>query len=122
MTGSAPSLSMTGVMSGSPQLNMTEVAPALDLSEPSGDLAERTANLSLDDSVDPFQPSTHARLLTELSVPVSAMHGYRKCDGKMPQVKLKNLLTLGEDMFYVSECRERVGLPRSTMPPDRTRM
>jgi len=112
MTGSAPSLSMTRVMSGSPQLNMTEAAPDLDLSEPSGDLAERTANLSLDDSVDPFQPSTHARLLSELSIPVSAMHGYRQCDGKMPQVKLKNLLTLGEDMFYVSECKGEGGFAK----------
>ena len=40
------------------------------------------------------------------------MHGYRQCEGKMPQVRLKNLLTLGEDMFYVSECKGEGGFAK----------
>jgi len=112
LTGAAPSLNMTGAVSVSPQLNLTEASPALDLSGPPQDLAERTSNLSLDDSVDPFQPATHARLLSSLSNPVSTMHGYRQCEGKMPQVRLKSLLTLGEDMFYVSECKGEGGFAK----------
>merc|ERR1719153_1340294 len=80
MTGAQPALNMTGSVSVSPQLNLTEASPALDLSGPPQDLAERTANLSLDDSVDPFQPATHARLWSSLSNPVSTMHGYRQCE------------------------------------------
>jgi len=111
MTGSVPSLNMTGA-SYSPQLNMTEPAPALEMSPAPVDLAELTSNLSLDDSVDPFHPSTHDMLLAGLKTPVSEFHGYRRCATKMPQVRLKNMLTLDQDVFYVSECKGEGGFAK----------
>merc|ERR1719318_1815711 len=120
MTGAAPSLNMTGaapslnvtagvpnldMTSGVPHLNMTEAAPALDLSGAPEDLAELTSNLSLDDTLDPFHPNTHAKLLSTLPTPISSMHGYVAFDGRLPQVRVKSMLTLGEDVFYVSECK-----------------
>merc|ERR1719318_2534213 len=44
-------------------------APALDLSGAPEDLAELTSNLSLDDTLDPFHPNTHAKLLSTLPIP-----------------------------------------------------
>merc|ERR1712130_125669 len=110
MTGAAPSLNMTGAVNS--QTNHSETPPSLDLSGAPADLAEITSNLSLDDSIDPFHPDTHAALLTSLAVPVSAMHGYRQFDGKMPQVRLKSLLSLNEDVFYISECKGEGGFAK----------
>merc|ERR1712130_877975 len=107
MTGIAPTLNMTGAVNS--QTNHSETPPSLDLSGAPADLAEITSNLSLDDSIDPFHPDTHAALLASLAVPVSAMHGYRQFDGKMPQVRLKSLLSLNEDVFYISECKGEGG-------------
>jgi len=118
MTGAAPGLNMTAgvpnldMTSGLPHLNMTEAAPALDISGPPEDLADLTSNLSLDDTLDPFHPVTHARLLSSLSTPVTSMHGYVAFDGRLPQVRVKNMLTLGEDVFYVSECKGEGGFAK----------
>jgi len=110
MTGIAPTLNMTGAVNS--QTNHSETPPSLDLSGAPADLAEITSNLSLDDSIDPFHPDTHAALLASLAVPVSAMHGYRQFDGKMPQVRLKSLLSLNEDVFYISECKGEGGFAK----------
>merc|ERR1719350_1025238 len=98
--------------SGVPHLNMTEAAPALDLSGAPEDLAELTSNLSLDDTLDPFHPNTHAKLLSTLPTPISSMHGYVAFDGRLPQVRVKSMLTLGEDVFYVSECKGEGGFAK----------
>jgi len=127
MTGTAPSLNMTGAVSSlnmtaavpnldmtsaAPHLNMTEAAPALDLSGAPEDLAELTSNLSLDDTLDPFHPNTHAKLLSSLKIPVTSMHGYVSFEGRLPQVRVKSMLTLGEDVFYVSECKGEGGFAK----------
>eukprot|EP00090_Calanus_glacialis_P045458 TRINITY_DN8444_c0_g1_i3.p1 TRINITY_DN8444_c0_g1~~TRINITY_DN8444_c0_g1_i3.p1 ORF type:complete len:1504 (-),score=632.87 TRINITY_DN8444_c0_g1_i3:217-4728(-) len=118
MTAAAPSLNMTAgvpnlnMTSGVPHLNMTEAAPALDLSGAPEDLAELTSNLSLDDTLDPFHPNTHAKLLSTLPTPISSMHGYVAFDGRLPQVRVKSMLTLGEDVFYVSECKGEGGFAK----------
>merc|ERR1719186_439643 len=127
MTGAAPSLNITGAVSSlnmtaavpnldmtsaAPHLNMTEAAPALDLSGVPEDLAELTSNLSLDDTLDPFHPNTHAKLLSSLKIPVTSMHGYVSFEGRLPQVRVKSMLTLGEDVFYVSECKGEGGFAK----------
>eukprot|EP00092_Neocalanus_flemingeri_P017494 GFUD01018923.1.p1 GENE.GFUD01018923.1~~GFUD01018923.1.p1 ORF type:complete len:1477 (+),score=489.36 GFUD01018923.1:88-4518(+) len=117
MTGAAPSFNMTGaptldLTSATPHLNMTEAAPALDLSGPPTDLAELTANMSLDDTIDPFHPNTHERLLSSLPTPVSSMHGYASFECRLPQVRVKSMLTLGDDVFYVNECKGEGGFAK----------
>jgi len=109
MTAGVPNLDMT---SGGPQLNMTEAAPALDLSGAPEDLAELTSNLSLDDTLDPFHPNTHASLLSKLPTSISSLHGYVAFEGRLPQVRVKSILTLGEDVFYVSECKGEGGFAK----------
>ena len=122
MTG-VPRLEMTGV---GPRLDMTGVAPGLeDLDEPGLDvtapppldmsglqedeLSSKTANLSLDEGIDPFHPSTHANLLGALFKPVSTIHGYVPQRGVMPNIRVRGNVSLGEDVFYISECKGEGG-------------
>ena len=122
MTG-APALNMTGVpalnMTGAPALNMTG-APAADLTAPvlevtadmsTDDLAQQTTNLSLEEEMDPFSPTTHAMLLARLP-PLSTLHGYLSLPTPLPTVRTKALLTLGSDTFYVSECKGEGGFAK----------
>merc|ERR1719341_755925 len=118
MTGAAPSLNMTGAVptlnmtAGVPNLDMTSGGPHLNMTGAPEDLAELTSNLSLDDTLDPFHPNTHAKLLSTLPTPISSMHGYVAFDGRLPQVRVKSMLTLGEDVFYVSECKGEGGFAK----------
>jgi len=119
MTG-APALNMTGApalnMTGAPALNMTG-APALNmtgfLSPINPDLlVEETANMSLEDDFDPFNPAVHQRLLTQVSIPPSQRHGYQRISGKLPQIRARSVQKLGDDTFYVSECKGEGGFAK----------
>merc|ERR1719228_628710 len=93
MTG-APTLNMTGAAT----LNMTN-AGTLDLSTP-------------DDDFDPFNPALHMRLLAGLSVPVYQRHGYLRLPGKLPLVRARSVVQLGQDTFYVSDCKGEGGFAK----------
>merc|ERR1719319_966692 len=119
MTG-APALNMTGApalnMTGAPAFNMTG-APALNmtgfLSPINPDLlVEETANMSLEDDFDPFNPAVHQRLLTQVSIPPSQRHGYQRISGKLPQIRARSVQKLGDDTFYVSECKGEGGFAK----------
>merc|ERR1719508_428726 len=120
MTG-APALNITGApalnMTGAPALNMTG-APALNMTgapvSPVNPelLVEETANMSLDDEFDPFSPALHQRLLSQVSVPPSQRHGYQRIPGKLPQIRAKSVQKLGDDTFYVSECKGEGGFAK----------
>jgi len=129
MTG-APALNMTGPslnLTAAPALNMT-AAPTLNMTGPdldltaaqalevtadmsTDDLAQQTTNLSLEEDIDPFSPSTHAKLLARLP-PLSTLHGYLSLPTALPTVRTKALLTLGSDTFYVSECKGEGGFAK----------
>jgi len=128
LTGAPPALNLTGAP---PQLNLTATPPSvyltasppkLDLTaapapleltaaaSPLPDLALQTANLSLEESLDPFSPETHARLLDSLPVPITSWHGYIAAPTtSLPRVSPKSLVKLGEDKFFVSECKGEGG-------------
>merc|ERR1719319_850201 len=128
MTG-APGLNMTGAQAcnmtgtpglflrtGAPALNMTG-APALNmtgfLSPINPDLlVEETANMSLEDDFHPFNPAVHQRLLTQVSIPPSQRHGYQRISGKLPQIRARSVQKLGDDTFYVSECKGEGGFAK----------
>ena len=118
----APSLDITGAprldITGAPRLDITEAprlditaAPSLDLTAAAEDcgLAQRTANLSLDDTIDPFHPDTHATLLASIAPPVSARHGYVAHQRSMPAIRARATVTLGQDSFYISELKGEGG-------------
>ena len=74
------------------------------------ELASRTANLSLDDNIDPFHPDTHATLLSSLQTPVSRLHGYISHQHQTtPAIRLSSTVSLGGDVFYVSSCKGEGG-------------
>jgi len=50
------------------------------------DLASQTANLSLEEDLDPFAPSTHEALLAKLP-PLAKVHGYVNIGGAVPNVR-----------------------------------
>ena len=125
MTGAGPRLDMTGA---GPRLDMTGagVTPSLDeLDEPglgvtapppldmSGvqedELSSKTANLSLDEAIDPFHPITQTNLLGSLLKPVTSIHGYIPLKGSMPSIRVRANVSLGEDVFYISECKGEGG-------------
>ena len=116
MTG-APTLDMTGVPSldttGAPKLSLDMTgAPCLDITvtDQEDALSSRTANLSIDDTLDPFHPNTHATLLASLKTPVSSLHGYVPALHKaMPNMRVRSSVALGEDVFYISECKGEGG-------------
>merc|ERR1719330_1714382 len=112
MTG-APTLNMTGApalnMTGAASLNMTG-APVSPVNPEL--LVEETANMSLDDEFDPFSPALHQRLLSQVSVPPSQRHGYQRIPGKLPQIRAKSVQKLGDDTFYVSECKGEGGFAK----------
>merc|ERR1719350_286289 len=137
VTPAPPSLDLTGVapaldMTAAPDLDVSSALPALNLtSAPSthlngtgcapptlnlttgnidmgDDLASQTANLSLEEDLDPFAPSTHEALLAKLP-PLAKVHGYVNIGGAVPNVRTKSMLTLGGDVFYVSECKGEGG-------------
>ena len=116
----APRLDITGApsldLTGAPRLDITEAprlditaAPSLDMTAEDGGLAQRTANLSLDDTIDPFHPNTHAALLASLASPVSARHGYVAHQRSMPAIRARATVTLGQDSFYISELKGEGG-------------
>ena len=116
----APRLDITGApsldLTGAPRLDITEAprlditaAPSLDMTAEDGGLAQRTANLSLDDTIDPFHPDTHAALLASLATPVSARHGYVAHQRSMPAIRARATVTLGQDSFYISELKGEGG-------------
>jgi len=120
MTG-APALNMTGAptlnMTGAPGLNMTGAASLNMTGAPVSPvnpelLVEETANMSLDDEFDPFSPALHQRLLSQVSVPPSQRHGYQRIPGKLPQIRAKSVQKLGDDTFYVSECKGEGGFAK----------
>merc|ERR1719309_1888805 len=106
ITGAAPILNMTGA---APALNMTAAPPLLESTAnapptivlspatKSGedDFVNKTANLSLEDELDPFDPTTHAMLLCRLKTPLTSVHGYVPLEGNVPTVRTKSMLTLG---------------------------
>ena len=103
-------------LTGAPRLDITEAprlditaAPSLDMTAEDGGLAQRTANLSLDDTIDPFHPDTHATLLASLAKPVSARHGYVAHQRSMPAIRARATVTLGQDSFYISELKGEGG-------------
>lgn len=103
-------------LTGAPRLDITEAprlditaAPSLDMTAEDGGLAQRTANLSLDDTIDPFHPDTHAALLASLATPVSARHGYVAHQRSMPAIRARATVTLGQDSFYISELKGEGG-------------
>jgi len=79
--------------------------PDLDITRPSDNLVEMADSLSLDEYVDPFHPETHALLLSKLPISITSLHGYVQFEGRLPQVRVKSIVTLGDDVFYVSECK-----------------
>merc|ERR1719357_1306563 len=79
--------------------------PDLDVTKPSDNLVEMADSLSLDESVDPFHPETHALLLSKLPNTITSLHGYVQFEGRLPHVRVKSIVTLGDDVFYVSECK-----------------
>ena len=108
MTG-APSLSRTGLlarpyldMTGAPGLDMTGASSlsrtGLDLSEHiEEDHIESLAN-SLDFSeYNPFSMEWQEKLMSCVSVPVDQRHGYVRTEDKLPNVRIKSNLTLGND-------------------------
>merc|ERR1719319_1373467 len=111
-TTGAPTLNMTGApalnMAGAPALNMTGFLSPInpDL------LVEETANMSLEDDFDPFNPAVHQRLLTQVSIPPSQRHGYQRISGKLPQIRARSVQKLGDDTFYVSECKGEGGFAK----------
>merc|ERR1719232_579254 len=118
----APRLDITGAprldITGAPRLDITHnvksildstSGPSLDLTSEEV-LASQTANLSLDETMDPFHPTTHTNLLASLRTPVSSLHGYVASHNKpRPNVRVKGTVSLGEDVFYVSECKGEGG-------------
>ena len=114
MTGAGPRLDMTGVTPGledleDPGLDVT-APPPLDMSGVQEDeLSSKTANLSLDEGIDPFHPSTHANLLGALFKPVATIHGYIPQRGALPNIRVRGNVRLGEDVFYISECKGEGG-------------
>ena len=103
-------------LTGAPRLDITEAprlditaAPSLDMTAEDGGLAQRTANLSLDDTIDPFHPDTQAALLASLATPVSARHGYVAHQRSMPAIRARATVTLGQDSFYISELKGEGG-------------
>ena len=120
LTGTPPSIYLTAAppqleltVAAAPHLDLTAVPAPLELTaaaSPVPDLALQTANLSLEESLDPFSPDTHARLLGSLQVPITAWHGYIAAPTtSLPRVSPKSLVKLGEDKFFVSECKEEGG-------------
>ena len=101
----ASSLSRTGLlarpyldMTGAPGLDMTGASSlsrtGLDLSE---DHIESLAN-SLDFSeYNPFSMEWQEKLMSCVSVPVDQRHGYVRTEDKLPNVRIKSNLTLGND-------------------------
>ena len=87
---SAPGLDMTGASS----LSRT----GLDLSEHiEEDHIESLAN-SLDFSeYNPFSMEWQEKLMSCVSVPVDQRHGYVRTEDKLPNVRIKSNLTLGND-------------------------
>jgi len=116
LTNAAPRLDLTGaprldITAGAPSLDMTG-APCLDLTSADQDdgLSSRTANLSIDDTLDPFHPNTHTSLLASLKTPVSSLHGYVPALNKpMPNMRVRGSVALGQDVFYISECKGEGG-------------
>ena len=110
MTGAGPRLDMTGITPGldefdEPGLDVTG-PPPLDMSGIQEDgLSQRTANLSLDESVDPFHPSTQCSLLASLKIPLSSYHSYRPQGVSMPSIRVGGTISLDEDVFSIYECK-----------------
>ena len=105
----APGLDMTGA----PSLSRTGLKVPLDFTKPNLDITDAPeADLSLnladpmlegvDERLDftnynPFSMEWQEKLLSCLHVPVHQRHGYIKMEDKLPNVRIKSCLTLGED-------------------------
>ena len=99
----APVLETTGALSINrtglrPRLDMTEDGVSLNLTEHMLEEVDERLQINLDfTNYNPFSMEWQDKLLSCLPVPVHQRHGYIKMEDKLPNVRIKSCLTLGED-------------------------
>lgn len=110
---SSPHLELSRIaeISRPAMLDMTE-EESLELTKPSEMAieAEKLANLSLREELNPFDPELHVKLLKMIGTPVQDRHGYVSLRGqKMPSFRPHSNVIVGDVEFFCMECKGEGG-------------
>ena len=98
LRGPAPTLDET---------DTSRIAPNLDLTDTSMVQAPASPQLGL--HPDPFSKDVQQLLLSKLSRPVQARHGYKRLQGRVPNIRSNTVVSVADVEFMIMECKGEGG-------------
>ena len=89
-----------------PSLELTQVSPKMDMSDPELELTRNTTHVDeLGMNYNPLDTSIHRKLLIDLKIPVAQRHGYYSLNSNVPQIRANSVVQIGPITFNVKECK-----------------
>jgi len=68
--------------------------------------------ISADQSVDPFTTEFQELILSQVQPPIDQRHGYVKCEGPLPQVRVNGMIEVGDDKFFIKSLKGEGGFAK----------